>query len=187
MPTAISQHTANDLWAKPDDGFRYELVRGELRKMSPAGHHHGDLSMRLGWRLAAFVEQNKIGKVYAAETGFKIASNPDTVRAADAAFVCKERLEAVSREEGFWPGAPDLAIEVVSPSDRFDQVEEKVMDWLQAGTRAVWVVTPRNRSVTVYKDRDHIQVLTGEDTLEDQELLPGWKLPVKEIFSGNNT
>ncbi len=108
----------------PDDGFRYELVQGELRQMNPAGNVHGRVTMSVAWRLAHYVDENRLGTVYAAETGFRLSSNPDTVRAPDVAFVSRARVEAVGEVEGFWPEAPDLAIEVVSPGDSFAEVEE---------------------------------------------------------------
>ena len=94
----------------PDDGFRYELVEGELKKMAPAGSEHGYAALRFGRLLGNYVETSGLGRVYAAETGFKLASNPGTVRAPDVASVRRERVEEAGRVEGFWPGAPDLAV-----------------------------------------------------------------------------
>ena len=174
--------TADDLLRLPEDGFRYELVKGELVQMAPAGHEHGELAMRLGWRLAQHVEANDLGKVYAAETGFRLASAPDTVRAADSAFVCKRRLREVGRVKGYWPGAPDLAVEVASDSDTFAQVEGKVSEWLEAGTRMVLVVNPRGQTVTVYRSLGDISILDRGDTLDASEVVPGWTCPVEGIF-----
>jgi hypothetical protein len=101
----------------PDDGFRYELVRGELRRMPPAGDEHGYLALEIASDLRNHVKANNLGRTDAAETGFKLASDPDTVRAPDVAFVRRERAEKVGRVTGYWPGAPDLAVEVVSPND----------------------------------------------------------------------
>ena len=119
--------TAADLEQLPDDGFRYELVRGEVRKMTPAGNEHGKIAMRVAWRLAQHVEDHGLGSVYAAETGFRLASDPDTVRAPDAAFVCQARLDAVGAVAGYWPGAPDLAVEVVSPGTALGRLRKR---WL---------------------------------------------------------
>lgn len=174
--------TADDLLRLPDDGLRYELAKGELVQMPPAGHEHGELAMRLGWRLAQHVEANDLGKVYAAETGFRLASDPDTVRAADSAFVSKRRLGKVGRVRGYWPGAPDLAVEVVSDSDTFAQVEAKVSEWIEAGTRMVLVVNPRRQTVTVYRSLDNISILDRGDTLDASEVVPGWTCPVEGIF-----
>ena len=108
---------AEELLRMPDDGFRYELVRGELRKMAPTGHVHGKVAMRLGARLDQYVDEHKLGVIYAAETGFRLASDPDTVRAPDVAFVRQDRLDLAEEPQGYFPGPPDLAVEVVSPGD----------------------------------------------------------------------
>ena len=129
--------TAAELERLPDDGFRYELVCGELRKMTPAGNEHGRIAALLTVSLGQHVLANRLGSIYAAETGFRLASDPDTVRAPDAAFVSQARLDAVGAVAGYWPGAPDLVVEVVSPGDRYGEVAEKVADWLAAGTQMV--------------------------------------------------
>ena len=151
--------------------------------MAPPGHLHGVRTMRLGWRLAQHVEANDLGVVYAAETGFKLASDPDTVRAPDIAFVSKNRLEEAGSVEGYWPGAPDLAVEVVSPSDTYTAVEEKAQDYLQAGALAVWVVDPRRSTVTVYTSLTDIAILTGADVLDGGEIIPGFRCKVSDIFA----
>jgi Uma2 family endonuclease len=183
MSTATQLLTAEDLLRMPEDGHRYELVKGELTKMPPAGNIHGKRTMRLGWRLARHVEANDLGVVFAAETGFRLASNPDTVRAPDVAFVIKTRVEEVGEFEGFWPGAPDLAVEVISPGDSYTEVEEKVEEYLQAGARAVWVVDPRRRTITVYRSLTDITILTENDTLEGGHLIPGFSCRVAEVFA----
>jgi Uma2 family endonuclease len=110
MNTKMQLTTADDLLKIPEDGFCYKLVRGELRKIAPAGNQHGKRAMRLGSSLFQHVEANKLGNAYAAETGFRLSSNPDTVRAPDVAFVNQKRVKQVGEPEGNWPGAPDLAI-----------------------------------------------------------------------------
>ena len=180
--TTIQTITAEELLQQPDDGFRYELVKGELVKMAPAGSEHGKLAMRVGWRLAQHVESQNLGNVYAAETGFQLASNPDTVRAPDVAFVRQERVAEAGEVRGFWPGAPDLAVEVVSPGDTYAEVEDKVLDWLDAGTLMVAVVNPRQRTVTIYRSRADIVILTRDDLLDGNNVVPGWILPIRELF-----
>jgi len=138
--------------------------------------------MRLAAHLFQHVEAHHFGTVYAAETGFQLAQDPDTVRAPDVAFVSRQRLEAVGETEGYWPGAPDVAVEVISPSDRYTDVEDKVVEWLEAGSRMVIVVNPRQRAVTVYHSRTDVVRLTAEDTLEGGEVVPGWQLPIREVF-----
>ena len=182
MTTTGQKVTAEELLRMPDDGFRYELVRGELRKMAPAGSEHGYLAVRVTGPLWLHVETHKLGRVYAAETGFQLASDPDTVRAPDAAFVSQQRIEEVGPVRGYWPGAPDLAIEVISPSDTYTEVEDKVFTWIDAGTRMVVVLNPRRRTVTVYRSRTDLTVLTEEDTLDGQDVVPGWTLPIADLF-----
>lgn len=183
MSTSTELLTAEDLLRMVPDGYRYELVKGELLRMPPAGNIHGKRAMRLGWRLARHVEANDLGVVFAAETGFRLASDPDTVRAPDIAFVIKTRVEEVGEFEGFWPGAPDLAVEVISPGDSYTEVEEKVEEYLQAGARAVWVVDPRRRTITVYRSLTDITILTENDTLEGGDIIPGFSCRAAEVFA----
>ena len=182
MTTTTQPMTAEELLNMPDDGFRYELIRGELRKMVPAGYDHGRIAGRIAARLAVYVMDNGLGEVCAAETGFKLESDPDHVRAPDAAFVRRERDAAAKGREGFFPGAPDLAIEVISPSDRYTEVEEKVADWLTAGTLAVIVVDPRRRTVKVHRSLTDAVVLTEGDVLGVDDIVPGWQMPVGDMF-----
>ena len=181
--TETRPHTADDLLETPDDGFRYELVRGELAKMAPADAQHGKVAINAALDLIAFVRAKDLGAGFAAGTGFKIASNPDTVRAPDVAFVAKARVDAVGDVTGYWPGAPDLAIEVLSPSDRFSDVEEKVFEWLDAGTKLVLVVNPRTRTVTAYRSRSSIRVYAENETLDASDVVPGWVLTVARVFA----
>jgi Uma2 family endonuclease len=174
--------TAEELLQNPDDGLRRELVRGEVRTMAPTGSAHGRVAINLAWSLADHVKSQDLGVVFAAETGFKISSDPDTVRAPDAAFVRRERIEAAGGTEGYWPGAPDLAVEAVSPNDRFAEVEEKVADWLSAGTRMVLIANPRGRTVTVRRSEREALILSEEETIEGGEVVPGWILPVADVF-----
>jgi len=183
MDIVRQQVTADELLHLPDDGFRYELVRGELRRMTPAGNVHGRVAMSFAWRLARHVEENRLGTVYAAETGFRLATNPDTVRAPDVAFVSRARVETVGEVEGFWPEAPELAVEVISPGDSYADVEEKVFDWLDAGTKMVVVINPRQRSATVYKSLTDIVALAEADVLDGGDVVPGFELAVREIFA----
>jgi Uma2 family endonuclease len=183
MDVVRQQVTAEELARIPDDGFRYELVRGELRRMTPAGNVHGRIAMNVAAPLFQHVRAHNLGSVYAAETGFRLTSDPDTVRAPDVAFVRRARVEAVGEVEGYWPGAPDLAVEVVSPGDSYAEVEEKVFDWLEAGTKMVLTVNPRKRSVTVYQSLVDITVLIKTDVLNGGEVVPGFRLAVRDVFA----
>ena len=182
MATTEQLVTAEQLLDMPDDGFRYELVRGELRKMPPAGHQHGRVAMKVGSRLEVFATENGLGYAYAAETGFVLASDPDHVRAPDAAFVRRERAEVAATTPGFFPGPPDIAIEVISPNDLYTEVEDKVADYLAAGTVAVVLVDPRRRTVKVHRSSTDTVELAESDTLEVSDVVPGWRMPVREMF-----
>ena len=180
--TTLQRSTASELFAMPDDGFRYELVKGELRKMSPSGSEHGAIIINITLLLCQYVKANKLGVCFGAETGFKIASDPDTVRAPVVAFVRQERIPESGIPKKFWPGAPDLAVEVLSPGDTRREVAEKVEDWLQAGARAVWVIDPRRRSVTVHRPMTDVTVLSEGDELDGGEVVPGFRCKAAEIF-----
>lgn len=175
--------TAQELLDMPDDDRRYELVRGELRKRLLAGAQHGKLAAKVAAALFNYVKANNLGKVYAAGTGFLIGADPDHVRAPDAAFVRRERVDAVGEVAGFWPGAPDLAVEVISPGDRYTEVEEKVDDWLAAGAAMVVLVNPRNRTATVRRPSQDPVILMENDTIDGGEVIPGWRMAVGELFS----
>lgn len=184
MSTEVQLMTADELLAMPDDGFVYELIKGELIKVSPPpGYEHGIVAMNIAGPLYEYVKKKSLGKLCAAETGFLLEQNPDTVRAADAAFVRQERVDQARPVEGYWMGAPDLAVEVVSPSDTIRRVEGKVAQWLEAGTRLLWVVSPRLRTVTVYRSLTGIETLTENDTLDGGDVVPGFQIPVAEIFA----
>jgi Uma2 family endonuclease len=182
MDTTLQRSTASELYAMPDDGFRYELVKGELRKMSPAGGEHGVIVVNVTLLLGQHVKINNLGVCCGAETGFKIASDPDTVRAPDLAFVSHERIPEGGAPKKFWPGAPDLAIEVLSPGDTYTEVEEKVEQWLGAGARAVWVINPKRRGVAVYRPTTDVTRLSEGDELDGGDVVPGFRCEVAEIF-----
>ena len=183
MSTTLTKPmTADELLAMPDDGYRYELVKGELTRMAPTGHKHGIVTMDIAGPLHQHVRENNLGAVYGAETGFIITQNPDTVRAPDVAFVRRARLERAGDVKSYWIGQPDLAVEVVSPGDTVAEVEEKVAEWLEAGTGAVWVVSPKLRTVTVYRSLTDIVTLTERDTLDGGNVVLGFRLPISQIF-----
>lgn len=183
MSTEVQLMTADELLALPRGQFRYELINGELKKMSPAGHDHGRIAMELAGPLQLFVKKKKLGKIYAAETGFVLTTNPDTVRAPDIAFIRQERVGQVGRSKGYWIGPPDLAVEVISPSDTVGEVEGKVHMWLERGTRLVWVVSPKLCNVTVYRSLTDIKILTEKNTLDGGDVVPGFQIPIAEIFA----
>ena len=175
--------TAEELLRLPHDGHRYELIKGELKVMTPASPRHGRIANMVTFLLTRHVRQHDLGVVYAAETGFKLREDPDTVRAADAAFVAKARIPSEGEPEGYWAIAPDLVVEVISPSDSAPAVQSKVADWLAAGCRIVWVVYPDTKTVTEYRSWQKVQVLTADQSLEGSDVLPGFVCPVRELFT----
>jgi Uma2 family endonuclease len=175
--------TADDLLALPKDGVRQELVKGELRTMPPAGFEHGAVGINLSTPLDQHVKRDHLGVVVAAETGFLLERDPDTVRAADIAFVRSERIAQFGVPKKYFPGAPDLAIEIVSPGDTINEVDEKVQTWLASGTTLVWVVNPRQKTVSVYHAHQHPAILTLDDYLEGLDVVPGFRIQVRDIFA----
>ena len=180
MSTTTHHMTAAEL-IKLDDGYRHELVKGELLTMSPAGAEHGAVIMNLAGPLAVFVKRNKLGIVFGAETGFTLERDPDTVLAPDIAFIRNQRIGALSK--GYRDGAPDLAVEVISPKESKKKIETKTASWLQFGATAVWLVNPQTRTVEVRTITGETQILNEQDVLTGDRLVPGFSIPVAEIFS----
>lgn len=178
----VSLLTAADVERISLPGKVTELIRGQLVVREPPGTWHGAIAAKLSWLLSDFVQPRGLGVVFAQDTGFKIASNPDTVRAPDVAFVARERAGHIA-ERGYAHLAPDLLAEVVSPDDRPAEVLAKVADWLGAGTRVVWVVDPERREVRVYRQDGSLSVLGARDSLDGEDVLPGFTCAVTEVFA----
>jgi Uma2 family endonuclease len=181
-PQPLSATTAEDLLLRPSNGFRYELIRGELKQMTPGGYGHGVIVANLTNPLVEFVRSHRLGHVCGAETGFRISRSPDTVRAPDIAFIRTERRGTQPFQEGFFEGAPDLAVEVLSPGDSALEIEEKIADWLGAGCTVVWVVNGRRRSVALHRRDAPVLLVSEADSLDANDVLPGFALPVSRIF-----
>jgi Uma2 family endonuclease len=173
--------TAEELAVLPDDGYRHELVGGELRRMAPAGFRHGAVAVRLAVLLDEFVRPRGLGTVVGAETGFVLERDPDTVLVPDAAFVAADRVPADQRP--FAALAPDLVVEIVPPSDRARRVAEKAVLWLEAGSRLVWVVDPERQTISVHRPGAEATTLTAPDDLEGGDVLPGLRAPVADLFA----
>jgi Uma2 family endonuclease len=180
MTATLEIMTARQLLDSPELG-RCELLRGECLQMSPAGYEHGVIAGRIHTRLAVFAEQQALGLVTAAETGFQIAHDPDTVRAPDVGLVLTARVPR-PRTRGYFQGPPDLAVEVLSPTDRAGELLAKVREWLAAGCRVVWVVDPTSQTISVYRDSRETSLLTTDDVLTAEDILPGFRLPVSDVF-----
>lgn len=183
MATSARLMTADELLNMPDDGLRYELIEGELIELTPPpGTLHGSVAGNAYLELRSFVDRQVLGRVFAAETGFRISANPDTVRAPDAAFVAADRLPEGDLPEGYLAFAPDLLVEVVSPSDRASDVQEKVHRWVDAGARLVWVAYPTTKSVAAYRSRTEVTIVEGEELLDGAPVLDGFSIPVSRLF-----
>ena len=159
---------------------RVELVRGLLVVRELPGMRHARVAMDLALALGAHVRAAALGRVYA-EAGFKLASNPDTVRGPDVAFIRRDRIPD-PEPTGFAHFAPDLVVEVISPGDRAGEVLAKVADWLSAGTRLVWVLDPARRVARVYRDDGTEQILTADESLDGGDVVPGFSCPLREIL-----
>ncbi|MBI4500229.1 MAG: Uma2 family endonuclease [Gemmatimonadetes bacterium] len=159
-----------------------ELVRGHLVVREPPGTWHGAVSMELGVKLSTYVRQHNLGLVFGQDTGFKIASSPDTVRGPDVAFVARERLGAI-QTRGFAALAPDLLAEIVSPDDRPGELLKKVGEWLSAGSRLVWVIDPLRNTARVYRPDGSVSVLGLEDSLDGEDVVPGFACGLREILT----
>jgi Uma2 family endonuclease len=179
---SITTHliTAEELFLLENNGMRHELVKGELLTMSPTKRKHGRIVANLTIRLGHYVLTHKLGAMYAAETGFKLASNPDTVLAPDIAFI-RGPVDDSSESDG--DGAPDLVVEVQSPNGRKAKVEEKAARWLTLGASVVWLIDPKRRTVQIHLSNDDPQTLTEDDELTGGDLIPGFSVRVFEIFS----
>ncbi|HVG31146.1 MAG TPA: Uma2 family endonuclease [Pyrinomonadaceae bacterium] len=183
MTTTTRLMTADELLTLPRGRFRYELIKGELITMSPGGGEHGAIIATLTVLFGQHVRANKLGIVFGAETGFKLESNPDTVRAPDVCFIRRERVEREGIAKGYPVGAPDLAVEVLSPDDSPRKVEKKKTgDWFGGGALEVWNVNPRKRTVTVHRSPTDAITLTEDDEIDGGELLPGFRCRVSEVF-----
>ncbi len=175
--------TAARLEEMPDDGFLYDLFRGELLQMSPASRKHGQIAGRFYTSLVMYLIDHPLGEIFAWETGFLIETDPDTVLAPDVSFIRCERLSQIEGVEGFVPIPPDFVMEVISPSGRYSKVDEKTQAWLDAGTQVVIILDPRKAEARVYRPLAEVRILLSSETLELPDIVPGWSLPLSSIFA----
>jgi Uma2 family endonuclease len=180
MPEATRLVTAAELERFPDDDYRYELVEGRVIRMSPVGFRHGTTVIRVGALLMRHAQDRGLGAVMT-EVGFKLVSNPDTVRAPDVAFLRQDRIPT-PEPRGFWSGPPDLAVEVLSPEDRPEDVREKVGEYLTRGVPVVVVVDPDTREITVFRPATPELALAEHEVLDLSDVVAGFRCSVRELF-----
>jgi Uma2 family endonuclease len=183
LPLRDREMTVEDLYTMPDDGFQYELQAGMLVSEPLPGGRHGRVMAAVAEVLRSHVRTHRLGVVFAGDSGFVLARKPDTVRGPDVAFVSRERFEQSGDTARAFTGAPDLAVEVLSPSNTPAALHGKVADYLAAGTRRVWVVDPEARTVTAYASLLSPQVLGEEEMLAGDDVVPGFRARVGEIFA----
>ena len=175
--------TADELLSMHEPGRPTELVRGELRRLSPAGYWHGAVIGRLAGRIGPYASERNLGDTFGAETGFILARNPDTVRSPDVAFVRRDRMPS-EFSSGYFPGPPDLAVEIVAPNDTYTEVHEKALSWLEHGARLVWVIDPVGRRATVFRRSDDVHVLGPDAQLTGDDVLPGFAVQLSDLLPG---
>ena len=173
--------TAEDVERISLPGKQVELVRGRLIVREPPGSYHGAVAANLAYYLSDFVRRQALGTVFAQDTGFKIAADPDTVRAPDVAFVDRDQAADIPRR-GYATLSPDLLAEVVSPDDRPADLLAKVADWLAGGTKIVWALDPERREARVYRQDGSLSVLGSDDSLDGEDVLPGFTCPLKDVL-----
>ena len=173
--------TANDLLTLEKLGKSTELVRGKLIVREPPSTYHGRVQGILHVLVGSYVRAHELGAVFGQDTGFKIESDPDTVRAPDLAFVDRIRVAQIPRR-GYAALAPDLAAEILSPDDRPGEVLTKVGEWLEAGVRLVWVIDPDRRVASVYRDDGSVMTVSSDTDVDGEAVLPGFSFRLSELF-----
>lgn len=180
-PTVPSVLTAEELLYSSLPDKQAELVRGRLIVREPPGYQHGVAAVAIATRIGEFARANNLGVVVAAGTGFKLFSNPDTVRAADAAFLRRDRAPDPP-PPGYLALAPDLAVEVVSPGDHAGEIQAKVSDWLTAGSHLVWVIDLARKRAIIYREDGSVDLLASQDALSGEDVLPGFSCALHEVW-----
>ena len=180
--TARELLTADDLLRLYAVGVRGELIRGALSETMPAGLRHGQIAGRLTVRLGSFIESKKLGVYTTSDSGVWLERDPDTVREPDVAFFSAEKSPPDERVTGYAEVAPDLVVEIISPSDRLTEVNDKALMWLRYGVRIVWVVRPEERLIDVHRDGHPVATLAESESLDGLDVLPGFSCLVREVF-----
>lgn len=182
---AVTQRlmTAEELWDMPDiPGKQLELVRGELIEVPTPGAIHNVIVDLIHYLLRGFVTERRLGIVFGDNMGYVLHRGPDTVRIPDVSFVAWEHVPETGIPEGSWLIPPDLAVEVVSPTDHANDVYDKAREYVESGVRIVWVLWPKRRAVSVHTRDEKTAELGPDDTLDGGEVLPGFGVRVGELF-----
>jgi Uma2 family endonuclease len=183
MPAeSVSMMTAEELESVHLPGKSTELVRGRLIIREPPGIYHGKIAAKLAVIVGSFVYAHDLGDIFGQDTGFKIASDPDTVRGPDFAFLRRERAAEI-RPRGYGPFAPDLVVEIVSPDDRPGEVLAKVGEWLDAGVRLVWVIDPQRSEAHVHRPDGRLQLIGADGAIDGEDVIPGFSCPLSRLFA----
>ncbi|MGI8496258.1 MAG: Uma2 family endonuclease [Gemmatimonadaceae bacterium] len=182
--TATSHMTAEQLLVSPLARERVELVAGAIRPMTPTGAPHACISSNLLIALGRHVKDRALGALFPEQAGFLLRRSPDTVRCPDIAFVAAHRLPPGGVRQGYLDVAPDLAVEILSPSDRPPAVSSKVSEYLEAGVRGVWIVDPDSRTVTIFARDGRAEVRQESDVLDGGDVVPGFVCGVSSLFEG---
>ena len=163
------------------DGDRYELINGELINVGNSGMEHGNLGAFLAGAIEFHVRSRKLGATCDSSTAFTMKSG--NRRSPDVSFVSKERLQGLKRlPKGYLQGAPDLAVEIISPSNTFEEIHDKIVEYFDNGSKLVWVIHPDEKSVLVYHQPEPDRLLRASDNLDGEAVIPGFSLPVADLF-----
>ncbi len=181
-PAFDPPRTVEDLYDMPEDGLRQELQAGFLVSEPLPSFRHGRVTAAVTELLRRHVRRHRQGVVLAGDAGFILARDPDTVRGPDVAFVAKEHLHRVRDPAAAFSGPPDLAVEVLSPSNTPAAIHAKVADYIAAGTRLVWVVDPEQETVRVYGSLLSPRLISREDALDGEDVVPGFRVSVRKLF-----
>jgi Uma2 family endonuclease len=181
MATAAKLMTAEEFALLPDDGTRQELVRGEVVSMPRPNWKHGEIAFNVAMAIKTYLRGNRIGRV-SVEGGVIVERNPDTVRGPDVSFMSKERMPLDAEMDCYAEGAPDLCVEVLSPSNTPKKFNEKLSEYFTGGAKLVWVVDPDTRSVKAYSSAKKKRVIEADGTIDGGDVLPGFSCPVSEFF-----
>jgi Uma2 family endonuclease len=174
---------SEDLLARSaDEGGRYEIIEGELRELAPTGGEHGGVEVEVAFLIRRYLTDHPIGRVFGGEVLCRLRREPETARAADVGFIRAEQLPDGRLPVGPTEGAPDLAVEVISPGDRAGEVQEKIAQWLAGGASVVWAVYPASRGVVVWRGTGATPLLRGEAEVDAEPVLPGFRCRAQDCF-----